>query len=303
MELRRVRLAVIVLIAIAGGLVSSSNAAADDHIKGVITARAADGSVTMRTNDAAAVLLVMNDETKVRRVDGIRQIKESGASLIPGLRVEVSGAWDGTNRFVVQRIEFTRSDMKMALAIKGGVTPTDVRSIDNQRRLDENDRILAEQRARLQQQAAEIAANRTAISANEAKIVATSGRISNLDNYNTLSSVTIYFRNGKAVIDPKFKSQLQALAAQAKGTQGYLIQVQGYASAVGPNALNQKLSQARAENVTHALQQEGVPLTSIVVPAAMGVTDQVATNKTASGQAENRRTVVTLLQSKGIAGQ
>ena len=303
MELRRVRLAVIVLVALAGGIVSSTNAIADDHVKGVITGRGADGSVTMRTNDAAAVLLVMNDATKIRRVDGIRQIKETGASLIPGLRVELSGYWQGTNRFLVERVEFTRSDMKMALAIKGGVNPTDIRSIDNQRRLDENDRILAEQRARLAQQAAEIAANKSAISANEAKIVATSGRINNLDNYNTLSSVTVYFKNGRATLDPKFKSQLQALAAQAKGTQGYLIQVQGYASAVGPNTLNQKLSAQRAEVVTHTLQQEGVPLTSIVVPAAMGVTDQVASNKTKSGQAENRRTVVTLLQSKGIAGQ
>ena len=79
-----------------------------------------------------------------------------------------------------------------------------------------------------------------------------------------------------------------------------MIQVQGYASAVGPNALNQKLSLQRAAAVTSALQQDGVPPMKLVVPAAMGITDQVATNKTEKGQAENRRTVVTLLQNKGI---
>jgi outer membrane protein OmpA-like peptidoglycan-associated protein len=40
-----------------------------------------------------------------------------------------------------------------------------------------------------------------------------------------------------------------------------------------------------------------------MVPAAMGVSQQVAPNTTAQGQAENRRAVVTLLQNKGIAGQ
>jgi len=80
-----------------------------------------------------------------------------------------------------------------------------------------------------------------------------------------------------------------------------MIQVQGYASAVGSNALNQKLSMQRADAVTSVLQQDGVPPPNILVPAAMGVTDQVASNRTADGQAQNRRTVVTLLQNKGIS--
>ena len=94
---------------------------------------------------------------------------------------------------------------------------------------------------------------------------------------------------------------MEQLAAQAKGVRGYMIQIQGYASAVGPSALNQKLSMQRADAVTSVLQQAGVPPPNIVVPAAMGTTDQVASNKTAQGQAENRRTVVTLLQNKGIS--
>jgi outer membrane protein OmpA-like peptidoglycan-associated protein len=40
----------------------------------------------------------------------------------------------------------------------------------------------------------------------------------------------------------------------------------------------------------------------MLVPAAMGTTDQVATNKTEDGQAQNRRTVIRLLQNRGIAG-
>lgn len=38
---------------------------------------------------------------------------------------------------------------------------------------------------------------------------------------------------------------------------GYILQVQGYASAVGSASLNQKLSMERADNVLTFLDQEG----------------------------------------------
>ena len=80
-------------------------------------------------------------------------------------------------------------------------------------------------------------------------------------------------------------------------------QVQGYASAVGSAALNQRLSMERADNVLTFLEPYGkVPLTNVLAPGAMGPTDQVASNQTAEGQAENRRVVVRILQNKGIAG-
>jgi len=234
-------------------------------------------------------------------VDGMLQLKVTSAALIPGLRVRASGYYEAADRFAADRVTYTRSDMKMAAAIRGGVDPTDLRSLDNQRRIGENSRTIAQQQQTLQRQASEIAHNADRIRANDQKIVGTAGRIDSLDNYNVVSTVTVYFKNGQARIDPQYRSQLQQLAAQAKGVRGYMIQVQGYASAVGPNALNQRLSMQRADAVTSVLQQDGVPPPNIVVPAAMGTTDQVASNKTAKGQAENRRTVVTLLQNKGIS--
>jgi OmpA family protein len=68
---------------------------------------------------------------------------------------------------------------------------------------------------------------------------------------------------------------------------GYKIQVQvhGYASAVGPLAFNEALSAQRADNVVAVLAQSGgVPLTNVLVPGAMGISEQVAENKTAKGQ-------------------
>ena len=90
------------------------------------------------------------------------------------------------------------------------------------------------------------------------------------------------------------------LAGATKEIQGlivsYIVQVQGYAAAVGSVALNQKLSREGAENAFAHLEQDGaIPLTNILAPGA-------ASNNTAEGQAENRRAVVRILQNKGIAG-
>ena len=66
---------------------------------------------------------------------------------------------------------------------------------------------------------------------------------------------------------------------------------------------NQKLSEDRANNVTNVLLQKGkIPLTRLLAPGAMGESDQVGNDKTAEGQAENRRVVVRVLQNKAIAG-
>ena len=82
-----------------------------------------------------------------------------------------------------------------------------------------------------------------------------------------------------------------------------MIQVVGFASASGSEEVNQRLSEDRAHNVANfLLQQCRIPLTNVMSPGAMGESEQVANNKTAEGEAENRRVVVRVLQNKGVAG-
>ena len=82
-----------------------------------------------------------------------------------------------------------------------------------------------------------------------------------------------------------------------------MIEVKGFASAVGNKALNQKLSDDRANNVTNILIQQGkVHLTRMLSPGAMGESEQVGNTKTKEGQAGNRRVVVRVLQNKAVAG-
>jgi OmpA-OmpF porin, OOP family len=155
----------------------------------------------------------------------------------------------------------------------------------------------------LQAQQQQLTAEQQKIAANKAAIAADNKRFGELGDYNILGEATVYFGNGKTAIDPQYQPQLLQLAQQAKGVTAYTIQVQGYASAVGSAALNQRLSSERADAVTAFLEQQGqIPLTNMLAPGAMGTTSQVGSDTTAEGQSENRRVVVRILQNKGIAG-
>ena len=165
-------------------------------------------------------------------------------------------------------------------------------------------------RAELEKHNAELKAQNEAlqqhqqqISANKAGIDAAVARFGQLDDYYIFDELTVYFGNGKVKVDPKYTSQLLALAEKGKAINGYMIEVKGYASSVGSVELNQKLSEDRANNVTKILlQQANVPLTRMLAPGAMGESHQVGNDKTAEGQEENRRVVVRVLQNKAIAG-
>jgi outer membrane protein OmpA-like peptidoglycan-associated protein len=292
-------------------------AAAGEDIEGVITSRGSDLTVAVQTDDAS-VIVIVDDRTRIRRTDGMRVRTMSSAALIPGLRVKVDGRYETPTRLLAERVSFSRSDLLLAQAIRGGVAPTDERSLVNEQHILDNAQVIQQQQQTLGLQAMQIAANDARIKANDAKIVAAAGtleekivatsgtletRIASLDHFNVVQTVTVYFRNGHATIEPEYAVKLQELALTAHAVPGYMIQVEGHASEVGSKAANQILSQRRAAAVTALLHQSGVPAGNIFAPAAMGTSEQVASNGTSKGQAENRRAVVTLLQSKGISAK
>ncbi len=155
----------------------------------------------------------------------------------------------------------------------------------------------------MQQQQAQLTEQQKKLAENKAAIDAAVARFGQLDDYYIMDEVTVYFGNGKISVDPQYISQLTALAQKAQGVNGYMIQVKGYASSVGSVALNQKLSEDRANNVSNILLQQGhIPMTRMLAPGAMGESRQVGNDNTAEGQAQNRRVVVRVLVNKGIAG-
>jgi len=302
MEGRRMRHLAVVLSIVVAVLGISFTVLAAAHVRGVVTGRAADGSLIVRTDDAN-VAIVLNENTKVRETSGMRVIKVDVASLIPGLRVDVEGNYQTTTRFLADRIAFTRNDLKIARNIQAGLMLTNEAVLSTRVLVDTNQQ---QNDLRFNQQQATLDEHARRIAAGDEKIVATTGalegRITNLDDYTVVDTLTVYFRNGQYAISSDFKSRLRDLAQKAKSVDGYSIQIDGHASAVGSEARNQSLSGQRAAAVAAVLYQNGVPSTKMNVPAAMGVSDQVASNSTREGQAQNRRAVVRVLQNRGITG-
>ena len=288
-----------ILVAVVG---MSFVALAATHVRGVVTGRTADGSVIVRT-DYSDIAIVLSENTTVRQTSGMRMIKVDVASLIPGLRVDVEGTYQSAARLLADRITFTREDLKIARNIQAGLMLTNEAVLSTRVLVDTNQQ---QNNLRFNQQQATIDQQGQRIAANDEKIVATSGaiesRIANLDNYTVVDTLTVYFRNGQYAMSSDFKSRLRDFAQKAKSVEGYVIQIEGYASAVGSEARNQSLSGQRAAAVAAVLYQNGIPSTKMNVPAAMGITDQVASNSTREGQSQNRRAVVRVLQNRGITG-
>lgn len=264
------------LIVVVSALFGAS-LSAQTKVEGVIAGRNG-AQVVLRTTENPKLIVLLTDDTDVGQVEGMLKVRKkemSMAALIPGLPIRVEGEYDNQGQLVAKTVRFKGNDLEQAQAIQAGIAET-------------------------QQQAQ---ANKEATEKNKAGIEATNARIENLDDYTVLDEVTVYFGNGKTAVDPKYNTQLAALAEKAKQTSGYMVEVQGHASSSGSAELNQKLSDERAANVTAILLTQGkVPLTNMLAPAALGEMSQVESDNGQDSEAANRRVVVKVLQNKGIGG-
>lgn len=286
-------------------LLSTAVFAQTQKVQGIIKGRNGD-TMILQTSDSPHLVVLLTDDTQVSQVVGAlkaRKKQMSMAALIPGLPVQVEGTMNDQNQLVAKSVKFKGDDLEQAQAIQAGVHETQKQTAQNQQELEQQNAALAAQNAALQQQQAQLTEQDKKLAANKAAIAAANARFGQLDDYNILDEVTVYFANGKVTVDPKYIPQLMELTQKAQTVTAYMIQVKGYASSVGSATLNQKLSEDRANNVTNILLQQGhVSLTRMLAPGAMGETRQIGNDKTAEGQAENRRVVVRILQNKGIAG-
>jgi outer membrane protein OmpA-like peptidoglycan-associated protein len=283
----------------------TSTAAQSTKVEGIIKARNGD-TMILQTSESPNLVVLLTDSTQVGQVQGVfkaRKKEMSMAALVPGLQVKVEGTYDTQNQLVAKSVSFKGNDLEDAEKIQAGMHETKAQAQQNQAELEKQNAALKAQNEALQQQQAQLTEHQAKIAANKAAVDAAIARFGQLDDYYIFDQLTVYFDNGKIKVDPKYNPQLAALADKAKTIDGYMIEVKGYASSVGSVSLNQRLSEDRANAVTNILVQQGhIPLTRMLAPGAMGESHQVGNDKTAEGQAENRRVVVRVLQNKGIAG-
>ena len=280
-------------------------------IQGLVVGR--DGSkMAVKTADSPRQTVLLSDSTKATEKGGFLGLGRKDLAitqLVPGMQVKVEGSFDPDHQLVAKKVTFSKSSYETAQQIDAGLNPTNEKVAKQQdqlmsdrRDIEQGQTDLASARTDIDSTKQGLAANVQATGENKQAIGQTNTRIGTLDQYDTKGSYTVQFANGRSAVTKKYKDELVDFVKQAADTPGAMIEVQGYASKVGSASLNQRLSSERADNVLTVIQQAGVPLTRILAPAAMGTTEQVADNHSRSGQAQNRRVVVTIVVNQGISG-
>jgi outer membrane protein OmpA-like peptidoglycan-associated protein len=105
----------------------------------------------------------------------------------------------------------------------------------------------------------------------------------------------VLFTSGKAVLQPGAREKLSKLSGILLAYPGhYALAIGGHTDSVGSDALNDKLSQARAESVRNCLMEAGIAPSHLTSATGYGKHQPVAENATAEGRAKNRRVEIVI---------
>jgi len=140
------------------------------------------------------------------------------------------------------------------------------------------------------------AANKSAQEAYN-RVDSLSGVVANLDNYKQLSDVSVTFGFDKYVLTAADKAQLDDMAAKLSTTRGYILALTGGTDSVGDAAYNYQLSQRRADAVANYLQVKYNSPPHKFYLIGIGKDQQVASDSTAAGRAQNRRVEIKLMSN------
>ena len=300
---RKVNAASFVAVCLMAWMVAFGASGDKTKANGMIISRTGE---TLIVNSAdGKITVVLDDSTKVQQPIGVfRKRQMSAAVLIPGLKVSVDGTTDDQNRIVATSITFNANDLQTAEMIQAGLHPTAQQVAANQQNIAANKQNIQTNQQNIVTNTQAIQTNQQQIEENIKDIETNEDRFSQLSEYDVKGDGVVNFAVGSSKISADGESKLSQLAQLASSLTGYIIEVKGYADSSGNAAMNQRLSEERAQEViAYLIQNCGVPVRHIVAPGAMGIAQPVASNETAAGRAENRRVEVKVLVNKGIAGK
>ncbi len=98
----------------------------------------------------------------------------------------------------------------------------------------------------------------------------------------------VTFQTGSSRLSIDARKVLDFVAQSLKANPDISVEVQGYTDSQGSNAVNQRLSQARAQSVRAYLIQKGVSAGRLTA-RGYGESNPIADNSTAQGREQNRR--------------
>lgn len=271
------------------------------EIKGVIVATSDEGFLVRdETGNDTRVVISPNASIKNNSFWGGGD-RYPASSLIRGLNLEVEGRGDTSGALAATKIRFDKSDLETAQSIDTRVAPAEERitaAEQNAERMSgQIDELMAISNAA---KGGAKAAQDTADAA-VAGVNATNRRISAIDDYVVQSTSTVNFKVNSAKLDDEAKAELDNVAASALTLRGYVLEVQGFASADGSAQKNKVLSDKRAQAVIdYLVMTHNIPLRRIGRGYGYGETNPIADNSTLEGRKQNRRVEVKLLVSRGI---
>ncbi len=109
-----------------------------------------------------------------------------------------------------------------------------------------------------------------------------------------LALTGVLFDFDKSTLKPESDAVLREVSAMLAGNPTLRLEVQGHTDAIGSDAYNQPLSEARAGSVVVWLTQHGVVATRLTA-RGYGKTRPIASNATEEGRARNRRVEIASL--------
>lgn len=110
----------------------------------------------------------------------------------------------------------------------------------------------------------------------------------------------ILFKTGKYDLNDTSKNELANFAEVLKKNTDCSVDIQGYTDNVGSDAVNNPLSQNRAESVASYLKQKGVSNNQLKNVTGFGASNFVADNSTEAGRQQNRRVEVYMYASEAM---
>ena len=311
---QRVCVVLLTVLALASAGFAQITSGEKAKVKGTITSRKGDLVKIQDDKTGSPVLVKITDDTKIVRdkskVAFKRHEDMDVTAMVPGLTIKAEGVGNANNQLEASKITFSPDEFAVEVAQQ--------QQIDANKSAASNAQTTANQGVSAAG-AAQSSANQAQTTADAAGTVATAAgsvammnagavemvnkRVSDLDDYQTVAEAVIYYPSGQYALDAPAKADLDKLIALTSSTDGYLIEIAGYASKTGTKAVNQQLSEDRASAVANYLRNTGnIPMRRIVAPAGYGSTHPDAENTDPQGRELNRRVDVKLIVNKGLQG-
>ncbi len=283
-------------------------------VKGTITSRKGDLIKIQDEKTGSPALIKITDDTKIIRDKSKIAFKRHEdmdvTAMVPGLTIRAEGVGNADNQLEASKITFSPDEFAIEVAQQQQINAN--KSAAGNAQTTANQGVAAAGDAQSSANQAQTTADAAGTVATAAGSVAmmnagavemVNKRVSDLDDYKTVAEAVIYYPTGKYALDAPAKADLDKLIALTSATDGYMIEIAGYASKTGTKEVNQQLSEDRASAVANYLRNKGnIPMRRIVAPAGYGSTHPDAENTDPQGRELNRRVDVRLIVNKGLQG-